>query len=51
MVISPALLPAEDSPVSIGQNETLFTVMAAINNCGYDAELGSSNPLREKVRD
>jgi tetratricopeptide (TPR) repeat protein len=25
--------------------------MAAINNCGYDAELGSSNVLREKIRD
>ena len=36
--------------MSIGQNETLFAVMAAINNCGYDAELDSSDPLREKIR-
>lgn len=49
IVACPALLIAQ-SPVSIGQNETLFTVMAAVNNCGYDAELGSSDPLREKLR-
>ena len=42
---------AAQNNVSIGQSETLFTVLAAINNCGYDAELGSSDPLREKMRD
>jgi len=47
----PLLVPAQDSPVTIGQNETLFAVMAAINNCGYDAELGSSDALREKIRE
>ena len=47
----PLVVAAQSSPVSIGQNETLFAVMAAINNCGYDAELGSSDPLREKIRE
>jgi tetratricopeptide (TPR) repeat protein len=51
IVAAPLWLLAQDSPVSIGQNETLFAVMAAINNCGYDAEVGSSNPLREKIRE
>lgn len=51
MVFCPLVLSAQNSPVTIGQNETLFTVMAAINNCGYDAELGSSDPLREKIRE
>jgi len=39
------------TPVTIGQSETLFAVLAAINNCGYDAELASADPVREKVRD
>ena len=39
-----------DSPVSIGQSETLFTVLAALNNCGYDAELSASDPLRLTIR-
>ena len=47
----PALLSAQNNPVSIGQSETLFTVLAAINNCGYDAELASSDPLRQTIRD
>lgn len=45
------MLTAQNNPVSIGQSETLFTVLAAINNCGYDAELGSSDPLRQTIRD
>jgi len=46
------LLTAQNnSPVSIGQSETLFTVLAAINNCGYDAELGSSDPMRAAIRE
>jgi hypothetical protein len=44
--------PAQsNSPVTIGHSETLFTVLAAINNCGYDAELDSSDPLRTEIRD
>jgi tetratricopeptide (TPR) repeat protein len=47
-----ALLRAQNNtPVSIGHSETLFTVLAAINNCGYDAELGASDALRGKIRD
>jgi len=51
LIAYPPLVPAQSSPVSVGQNETLFAVMAAINNCGYDAELGSSDPLRAKIRE
>ena len=28
----------------------MFTVLAALNNCGYDAELATSDPLRQTVR-
>lgn len=42
---------AENSPkVSLETNETLFTVLTAINTCGYDAELAGSNPLRAQIR-
>jgi hypothetical protein len=51
IVASSVVVPAQNSPVTIGQSETLFAVMAALNNCGYDAELGSSDPLREKIRE
>ena len=40
-----------DSPVSIAESETLFAVLAAINNCGYDAELGAADPLRAAIRE
>ena len=48
--------PAEQSPqtpqnaVTLDTSETLFTVLASINHCGYDAELGLSNPLRAQIR-
>lgn len=31
-------------------NETLFAVLTAINTCGYDQELDSSDPLRSQIR-
>lgn len=36
--------------VSLETNETLFTVLAAMNTCGYDTELEISNPLRSQIR-
>jgi hypothetical protein len=36
--------------VALDSNETLFTVLTAINYCGYDSELSSSNPLRAEIR-
>ena len=42
---------AENVPkVVLDTNETLFSVLAAINNCGYDAALAESNPLRAQIR-
>lgn len=31
-------------------NGTLFSVLAAINACGYDQEVGNSHPVRQQVR-
>jgi len=36
--------------VTLDTNESLFTVLTAINACGYDAELDASNPVRSQVR-
>jgi hypothetical protein len=38
------------SPVQLESSESLFTVLTAINNCGYDAELNSSDPVRLAIR-
>ncbi len=36
--------------VALDTSETLFTVLTAINTCGYDQELGVSDPLRSQIR-
>ena len=42
---------AENTPkVALDNNEALFTVLTAINACGYDAELSVSDPLRNQIR-
>lgn len=42
---------AQNRPqVSLETSETLFTVLTAINTCGYDQELSSSDPLRALIR-
>jgi hypothetical protein len=38
------------SKVTLDTSETLFSMLAAINSCGYDQELASSDPLRAQVR-
>jgi tetratricopeptide (TPR) repeat protein len=37
-------------PVSLETSETLFTVLTAINTCGYDQDLTASDPLRAQIR-
>ena len=42
---------AQSNPqVSLETSETIFTVLTAINTCGYDQELNSSDPLRAEIR-
>ena len=36
--------------VTLDSSESLFTVLTAINTCGYDAELTNSDPLRLTIR-
>ncbi|HZR64314.1 MAG TPA: hypothetical protein VFA85_04150 [Terriglobales bacterium] len=42
--------PVTQSPVTLDTSEALFTVLTAINACGYDAELGPADPVRMEVR-
>jgi tetratricopeptide (TPR) repeat protein len=44
-------LQAENRPqVSLETSETLFSVLTAINTCGYDQELEASDALRQQIR-
>lgn len=46
-----SLSAAQDTTkVRLDTNETLFSVMSAINACGYDQELSVSDPVRAAVR-
>ncbi len=36
--------------IALETSETLFTVITAINECGYDHELSASDPVRQQVR-
>src|SRR5690242_19327814 len=35
---------------TVDTSETIFTVLAAMNTCGYDQELGQSDALRRQIR-
>ncbi len=45
--VSPA---QQTTQVSLDTSETMFTVLTAINTCGYDTELDASDPLRGQIR-
>jgi len=40
----------ETAKVTFDSSETVFTVLAAINHCGYDQDLSISDPVRSQVR-
>ncbi len=41
---------SQEARVALETSETLFTVTAAMNACGYDQELQASEPVRAQVR-
>ncbi len=47
---TPPAAETQPSKVTLDSNETIFSVFAALNACGYDADLSQSNPLRSEVR-
>jgi hypothetical protein len=43
---------AQNTPqVALDTSETLFTILASINGCGYNEQLNISDPVRRQVRD
>ena len=43
-------MAAAQTKATLDVSETLFSVVAAMNVCGYDQELSSSSPIRTQVR-
>ena len=42
--------PEVPSKITFDSSETLFSVFAGLNACGYDADLATSQPVRQQVR-
>lgn len=42
--------PAQQSRIRLDNSEPVFATLAALNACGYDAELSQSDPLRAGIR-
>ncbi|HEY1659402.1 MAG TPA: hypothetical protein VGG14_13705 [Candidatus Sulfotelmatobacter sp.] len=38
------------TPIALDSNETIFSMLAALNTCGYDMDLAISDPTRLNVR-
>src|SRR5215470_17375977 len=47
---APPAVASNQPSVQLDTSEALFTVLTAINVCGYDEELSVSDPLREQIR-
>jgi len=47
----PALVDPTGPAISLQTSEALFDVGVALNACGYDQELESSDPLRQHIRE
>jgi tetratricopeptide (TPR) repeat protein len=41
---------AQNTGVTLDSSEALFTVLAAVNTCGYDTDVAVSDPLRARIR-
>ena len=50
LLSAPLAATQQGSDLTLDVSETLFSVGAAMNACGYDADLRSSEPLRQQVR-
>jgi tetratricopeptide (TPR) repeat protein len=43
-------VPQNQSPITLDSNETIFSVLAALNTCGYDQDLTVSDVTRAEVQ-
>lgn len=49
-LLSPMCLAQITPKVTLETSETLFTVLASINACGYDDGVNASDPVRKQIR-
>ena len=42
---------AGGSAITLETSEPLFYIAVALNTCGYDSDLASSSPVRQKIRE
>ena len=47
---APVLAADSNNPITLDTSETLFTVLAAMNTCGYEAGLNTSDAQRLNIR-
>jgi len=50
VLLSPWCLAQNTPKVTLDTSETIFTILAAMNTCGYDQELSTSDPVRKQIR-
>ena len=50
LLLSLPLCAQQKSKIDLEPNETVFSVLAALNTCGYDTDLVASDPVRMQVR-
>jgi hypothetical protein len=51
-VFAASLSFGQNTPkVTLDTSETVFTILASINACGYNEQLNASDPLRAQIRD
>ena len=48
---APSLVDPAGPAISLVSSETLFTMAATLNACGYDEGLAESDPIRQRLRD
>jgi len=49
-LVSRPALAAEEGKITLDSSETLFSVLTALNSCGFDLDLANSDPIRQQVR-
>ncbi len=49
-LLSPLCLAQNAPKVTLDTSETLFTILGAMNTCGYSQELNTSDPVRKQIR-
>jgi len=49
-LLAPLCVADNPTPISLDTNETLFTVLTAMNSCGYDVDLNASDAQRLNIR-